>query len=318
MLIYLNLVGKYLLIMEKMSFNLNTFIEKYKYHLPKYFLSLNEKKTSKQDIFNAKSVLISFIKEYFKHNNNKFNRTRFNVNFINKFLYELIPAEYYELTPIPPSKIQTIILNFINYLSLQQVLDKNIQREIIKSLNNAPVQHKDNMKKLVDIEEEYDPDSFSEKYLEKLMNKMEELSETFQNSDYSKQLTADQIDISSGIIVRFTESMYDYHLQTYENWEPYALECICLDIFPRKVSAEIDYFKAIYPVLTTFFSFLNNKGILTDNQANHLKMKLYEISDLIVEYAADPRHWGIAKSMMMEAIEAGIDMEDEAVLTSFL
>lgn len=62
MLIYLNLVGKYLLIMEKMSFNLNTFIEKYKYHLPKYFLSLNEKKTSKQDIFNAKSVLISFIK----------------------------------------------------------------------------------------------------------------------------------------------------------------------------------------------------------------------------------------------------------------
>ena len=256
-----------------MSFNLNTFIEKYKYHLPKYFLSLNEKKTSKQDISNAKSVLISFIKEYFKHNNNKFNRTRFNVNFINIFLYELIPSEYIELSTIPTSKIQTTILNFINYLSLQQVLNKNIQKEIIKSLNNTPVQHKGNVKKLVDIEEKYDPDSFSEKYLEKLMNKMEKLIEIFLNSDYSKHLTADQIDISYWIIIRFTESMYNYHLQTYESWDPYALECTCLDYFPRKVSGEMDYFKAIYPVLTAFFSFLNNKGFLTDNHANHLKMK---------------------------------------------
>ncbi|KKK99787.1 hypothetical protein LCGC14_2629250, partial [marine sediment metagenome] len=109
---------------------------KCKTYIPKYFISLRESINSKQDITLAKKVILSFLKEYFKDNNNKFYRTRFNVNFINKFFLELVPTQYPELSTVPLFRIQSVITNFINYLTLQNVLNRNIQKEIINSLKN--------------------------------------------------------------------------------------------------------------------------------------------------------------------------------------
>ena len=122
--------------MQKTSFNLKIFMGKCKTYIPKYFISLRESINSKQDITLAKKVILSFLKEYFRHNNNKFYRTRFNVNFINKFLLELVPTQYPELSTIPLFSIQSVITNFINYLTLQNALNRNIQKEIINSLKS--------------------------------------------------------------------------------------------------------------------------------------------------------------------------------------
>jgi hypothetical protein len=304
--------------MEKMSFNLNIFITECKKHVPNYFKILIKENTSKLEINESKNVISSFIKEYIKNNNSKFDRTRFNVKFINKFIYKFIPEFYPDLYTIPISKLQTILLNFTNYLSLQQVLTINLQKEIINSIQNIPLkQEKDANNSLENINI-YNPHEYSEKYLEKLLDRTEKLTESFLKSEYSKNLNTKELEFTNGIIIEFTEAMYAYHLQNIENWTPYALECTCLDIFPRKVCAITDYFKATYPVLTVYFSYLNNRGVLTMDQTTNLKMKLYEISDLIVEYASNPENWNFSKSLLMEAAEKGIDFENEKELDTFL
>ncbi|TFG20262.1 MAG: hypothetical protein EU529_15120 [Promethearchaeota archaeon] len=119
--------------MEKNDFNLEKFMVKCETILPKYFLS--KKFQSKKDLNTAKTVILSFLKEYLKNNNNKFNRNQFNVNYINQFLLSLYPQT--SLLEIPLYKIQTIILDFINYLTLQDILSRNIQHEIVEKISKT-------------------------------------------------------------------------------------------------------------------------------------------------------------------------------------
>jgi len=142
--------------MENMNFNPRTFIGKCKSLLPNYFTSLNEKVETKKDVSVVKKVILTFLKEYIKHNINKFNRTQFNVNFFNKFLLKLLPLEYPELSKIPLFRIQSIITEFINYLSLHKILDRNIQKEITKLFSNLSEKQKDlnkilNERELIEI-----------------------------------------------------------------------------------------------------------------------------------------------------------------------
>jgi len=129
--------------MEKVGFDLSTFIEHCKILLPKYLSTLNRNIDSKTEIPSAKKVVLIFLKEYLKHNNTKFYRSRFNVNFVNKFVREILPGEYPELLAIDNFTIQSIIINFIDYLSLKDILDRKIQKEIIEQFNNLTERKKE-------------------------------------------------------------------------------------------------------------------------------------------------------------------------------
>jgi len=104
----------------------------------------------------------------------------------------------------------------------------------------------------------------------------------------------------------------------HEEWEPSALEYICLDVLPRKIVTDQEYFKAIVPVLMAYIPFLKNKGIITDTLAEQLRMSIYQMSDLLMEVALNPANWGFMKTTLMEAMEAGIDMADEEKLHSYV
>ena len=111
-----------------MSFNHNHFINNCKKLLPKYFKSLINLNLSKNDINLNKHLIISFLKEYINHTNNKFNRSQFNVHFFHEFFSELLPKNYLELSKVPNEYLKKIIKNFFNYLSLQKVLKKDKQQ----------------------------------------------------------------------------------------------------------------------------------------------------------------------------------------------
>ena len=299
-------------------------MEECKTTFPRYIATIKKNNIPDQELKLTKKVIILFLKEYIKHNNNKFNRTRFNVDFINTFMQKLVPTHWPELSGVNFLKTQSIIANFINYLSLQDILQKSIAKEILKSytINPKPSSNKiKETKKIFQKDTDQIPFSeipYSEKKLDKLMKKTENLIDTFINSIEARQLSSIQINEAYLVIFDITKQIYMHFLQTPENWEPSALEYICLEVLPRKIVTEQSFFKAIVPVLMTYLSFLKNKGIITDTRAEQLRMSIYQMSDLLVEVALNPTNWGFMKTTLMEAMEAGIDMEDEEKLNSYM
>ncbi len=307
--------------MDKSIFNIKTFMEKCKIAFPKYISTLKKTNIPDLELKLIKKIILLYLKEYFKHNNNKFNRNRFNVDFINTFLSKLVSPE---LLGVSSLKIQSIITNFINYLSLQNVLHKSITKELLKtySIDLVPSSEKRNKTKKMSQKDtnqvSFSEIPYSEKKLDKLMKKTEEMIDVFINSNESRQLSDIQINEAYWVIYDITEQMYMYFLQTPENWESSTLEYICLEVLPRKIVTEQSFFKAIAPVLMTYISFLKNKRIITDTHAERLMMSIYQLSDLIVEEALNPANWSFMKTTLMEAMEAGIDMEDQETLQSYV
>ena len=159
-------------------------------------------------------------------------------------------------------------------------------------------------------------DEFSDEKYDEILKLCDDWIIEFLNSDFCKGLTQEQLLHSAFIIECFIDYMYGYFLLTPEECDEDTVEEICLGLFPRKVAAELSCFKAVGPVLTKFFAFLNYKGVM--NNAQILSMKLYEIQDKIVKVASHPLNWGMAKTMLMDAIEAGVDVGDEDDLNKFL
>jgi len=73
---------------------------------------------------------------------------------------------------------------------------------------------------------------------------------------------------------------------------------------PGKMSAELAFFQAVVPVLSAFFTFLAEKGLLSN--ARTLAKIVAELDEEIVAASQDQRHWGPAKAFAMAAQKAGV------------
>jgi hypothetical protein len=114
----------------------------------------------------------------------------------------------------------------------------------------------------------------------------------------------------------FAEYMYSYIGLTPNKWNESGLVEICLDILPGKVTADKSFYRSIAPVLFAFFNFLGEKKHL--RKASKLAKKIKEIEPQIVKNSSDSSRWGFAKSMLMGARKAGVDLENEKDLNKFM
>lgn len=105
------------------------------------------------------------------------------------------------------------------------------------------------------------------------------------------------------------ELIYNYELLSPEKWDESSLEQICTNVYPSKVSADQEHFREVVPVLSAFFTFLDDRGEL-ENAAS-LAAHVEHLEDMIVEQASDPANWGMAKSMLMDAADdAGTHLDE--------
>jgi len=302
--------------MKYTNFNLNQFITECKNISPKYFNSLNNSNISISDFNLNKRLIVTFLKEYLKHNNNKFNRSQFNLSFFHKFFSELIPKNHPEFLQAPKGKLPEILKNFFNYLSLQNVLKKEVSQGIARELGHKTELTKElNEKNFKLISNQGDLEEYSDRKLNQILKKSKKWILEFLDSNYSKNLSIEEINHSGFIIECFFDYLYNYFLKTPEQIDEGDLEEICLYLFPRKVSAEESCFTAIVPVLSNFFLFLENNGVICN--ADVLCKKLNNLNKRIIKSAGNPKNWGMAKSLLMNAKAAGIDVNNEEELNRY-
>jgi len=159
-------------------------------------------------------------------------------------------------------------------------------------------------------------EEYSDTELEAICARVHEWDVEFSKSWRYEALTDEQKKESESVIMYFTEYMYSYHGLSPEEWDEEELEECCLDTMPRKVSADESYFKSIAPVLSAFFAFVEETGVLRNG--SNLAERVIELEGQITENASDPERWGPAKSFVMTAKAAGVDITNETEMRNFL
>jgi hypothetical protein len=95
-----------------------------------------------------------------------------------------------------------------------------------------------------------------------------------------------------------------------------ALRRVLLEIFPRKITGEREFFEHVAPAAQALVNWLGSEGILQDAPALAGQVGLW--GDRIVEHSQDPRRLGMAKGVVMQAKAEGVDPTDEAAFNRFV
>ena len=159
-------------------------------------------------------------------------------------------------------------------------------------------------------------EEYADRELEAIHEQVGGWFDGFVNSPQYDPLTETQKNKAPGIVRCFAEYSFRYIGMAPEKWNPGGLTECCVEILPGKMSAELAFFQAVAPVLSAFFTFLAEKGLLSNARA--LAKIVAELDEEIVAASQDQRHWGPAKAFAMAAQEASVDMCDQKAMHQFM
>jgi hypothetical protein len=159
-----------------------------------------------------------------------------------------------------------------------------------------------------EIEEEEDTEEENEIYLEWF--------DQFLKSSSFEKLTEEQKEKVDFILHCFDEYLEYVDASDPADWNTNNIRELCLEVFPRKITAELALFKCIGPVLIAFFNFLSENKLL--KQAWKLSTCIKTIQADIPKQAADSRNWGMAKTFAMKALKEGVDLSDPTQNEKFI
>jgi hypothetical protein len=157
---------------------------------------------------------------------------------------------------------------------------------------------------------------FSDKIFDNIIKQTRKWLKGFSKTDGYKQLSEYQKDCCNFAVETFSEHMYSYCLEQPKDWSEESIEEILLDVFPRKLSVESEFYDAVEPILTGFLGFLQQKNHISN--ADVLIKSLKKHSKTMVKNANDSGSWGFAKQLMMDARDKGVDFNDETAISEFI
>jgi hypothetical protein len=164
------------------------------------------------------------------------------------------------------------------------------------------------------------PEPPSDDQYQTALDRIERRYAEFADSDHFEQLTRHQQREAEFIVETFHELLHGYEYVPLDDPDKESLESVCRQFYPGKISAEPDHFGAVAPVVAAFLRFLGDQGELADG--DELAAHVESLQNVIVEEAADPDNWGLAKSMFASGaleeathLETVSDVEDPSELT---
>lgn len=165
-----------------------------------------------------------------------------------------------------------------------------------------------------DFDDEEDEDDFADD--EQLRGLHNQFYEQFYSSSQFHDLSENQQSDADFILECLSDALAYEDAMDPLSWNQNHLKEVCLEWFPRKVSAQISLFNNVGPVLIAFFNFLSQKKLL--KQAWKLEDCLKMIKDEIPKLAKNPVNWGMSKTIAMKAIEENVDLSNEQEKNAFL
>ncbi len=132
--------------------------------------------------------------------------------------------------------------------------------------------------------------------------------EQFANSPTFSNLNAVEQNCAAAIIESFAQCAFRYLNASPQSWNTEIVRECCSEILPRKIAKGAWFFESVEPVLTRFFTFLGDNGLLPQGRSLAEAVENANLAAII--NSENPVRWGPAKSFMMAAREAGVDLRE--------
>ena len=158
--------------------------------------------------------------------------------------------------------------------------------------------------------------NYSDKILEKIENQVGDWCNDFSETDFFNKLPKSHQDQAWFVTSVFAENMYNYHLQTPKEWTDFALQEVITDLFPRKISADENMFKAVEAVLNAFLQYIGEKKYIK-NSSELIEM-LKKSAPIMLKKSKNADNWGFAKQFAMSMLQNDIDIQDSAAVNNFM
>jgi len=142
-----------------------------------------------------------------------------------------------------------------------------------------------------------------------------ELTDRFMASPLVVDLPENLAEDAAYIVHTLLEYAHVHEGATPEEFTKQTLRVVLLEMFPRKISAERDFFEKVPPVIEIFLRWVASEGILPDGQS--LAEAVRGWADEIVAAAMDSGNWGPAKRFTMQAMRAGVDTTNQEALQEY-
>ena len=159
-------------------------------------------------------------------------------------------------------------------------------------------------------------DECSEDQWESVAKTVDGWYDAFSASPGFALLTESERDSAGAVVDFFARCTWDYLGLPPAKWNAAAVRECLTDILPRQVSDDPPFFETVAPVLSRFFIFLEEEGLLRG--AGKLGEAARKSHQAIVAAAGDPSNWGPAKQLAMAARESGVDFQDPKALEAFI
>ncbi|HWH09489.1 MAG TPA: hypothetical protein VG165_00025 [Solirubrobacteraceae bacterium] len=101
-------------------------------------------------------------------------------------------------------------------------------------------------------------------------------------------------------------------------WTRADLAEFLLDWFPRKVTPDGETLGDVIDCVIAFLTFLDERESLSGEPLAQLVVGCEEIREEFLEVAVDPSAWGVAKSLMMQMLDDGVDPDDPAAFEQWM
>jgi len=143
-----------------------------------------------------------------------------------------------------------------------------------------------------------------------------ELIDRFLTSPQAQDLPEGIAEDASYIAQLLLDYVYTHEEATPEELTEPTVQDLLLDVFPRKISAEREFFEKVPVVVESFLRWMASEGILPEGQSTAEAVRGWAPGS--VAAAMDPEHWGPAKRMTMEAMRAGVDPTDQVAVLKYM
>ncbi|MEY3241101.1 MAG: hypothetical protein RIR11_2539 [Bacteroidota bacterium] len=239
---------------------------------------------------------------------------------------ELISGWVGEIVELPESDDDNTYMIELDTLSLQQLPDKYMQN-CIENGNNPFYCWLEEENLELSVRRDTDSQRAAQQSLldhtYNLPDEDDELDKTvlmawcaeFEKSTFFSMLDKEDQNEVDFTIDLFSENAFNYRSEQPEQWTKGTVREVCLDLIPKKLTAEIEQFHVIGKVLTQFFAFLHEHQLHTN--ALQLHQEIQKIIPDMIRNAQNPNYWGMSKSMMMGALGKGIDLSNEKALNKY-
>jgi hypothetical protein len=141
-------------------------------------------------------------------------------------------------------------------------------------------------------------------------------TDNFSDSEYYESLTDVAKSNAGFTITQFAWLMYDYEDQFPIQWSKGSMKEVLCDLFPRKITADQEFYENVEAILRAFFLFLDKNHYI--KKVSELINSLKEYCYIMINNSNNDSNWGFAKQFMMAAESSGVDINNKNEMNSFM